>query len=167
LLGAMFGLIAVSSWLSEQAIKDLDVRRLPPRSVTVGHEARLTYEVVNHKARLPSLAIELREAGLPESAFVGRVPPAGTASTRSAQRFVQRGIYPLGTLTISTSFPFGLFYKERDVELPGEIVIWPRHDRVLRPPSPGAGRTRARGQTVAGAPGSRGDYRGLRPYRPG
>src|SRR5690606_18873698 len=82
-------------------------------------------------------------------------------------RFVRRGIYPLRTLTISTSFPFGLFFKERDVELPGELVIWPRHDLALRAPAPGAGRSRALGVALARAMGTRGDYRGLRPYRPG
>ena len=36
LLGAMLGLIAVSSWLSEQAIRGLEIKRLTPRGVTVG-----------------------------------------------------------------------------------------------------------------------------------
>ena len=167
LLGGMLGLIAVSSWLSEQAIRDLDVRRVPPRGVTVGHEVRLSYEATNHKRRLPSLAVELREAGLTETAFFARIAPGATESGRSVHRFVRRGIYPLGALTVSTSFPFGLFVKERDIEMPGELVIWPRHDRPVRAAFPGGGRTRARGQAHAGAPGTRGDYRGLRPYRPG
>ena len=166
LLGGMLGLIAVSSWLSEQAIRDLDVSRRTPRGVTVGHEVRLIYDVTNRKIRLPSLAIELREEGLTEPAFLARVAAGAAAVGRSSHRFVRRGIYPLGTLTVSTSFPFGLFFKERDVELPGELVIWPRHDRPVRAPFPGAGRARVRGQALAGAPGIRGDYRALRPYRP-
>ena len=47
LLGSMLGFIAVSSWLSEQAIRALRVERRGPRSVTVGHDLRLTYEVRN------------------------------------------------------------------------------------------------------------------------
>ena len=69
-------------------------------------------------------------------------------------------------MTISTSFPFGLFLKERDVEIPGELVIWPRHDRALRAPAPGAGKSRALGIALTRAAGTRGDYRGLREYRP-
>ena len=167
LLGAMLGLIVVSSWLSEQAISGLEVRRSTPRGVTVGHEVRIHYQAVNHKRRIPSLAVELREQGLPVAAFLPRVGAGEEATARSANRFIRRGIYPLGTLTISTSFPFGLFFKERDVELPGELVIWPRHDRTLRAAAPGAGKSRALGVALARAAGTRGDYRGLRPYRPG
>jgi uncharacterized protein (DUF58 family) len=167
LLGAMLGLIVVSSWLSEKAIVALELRRATPRGVTVGHEVRIQYEVANHKRRIPSLAVELRERGLPVPAFVPRVGPGEETVARSANRFVRRGIYPLGTVTISTSFPFGLFFKERDVELPGELVIWPRHDRVLRSSAPGAGKNRALGVALARAAGTRGDYRGLREYRPG
>ena len=164
LLGAMLGLIVVSSWLSEKAILALEVRRSTPRGVTVGHEVRIQYEVANHKRRLPSLAVELREQGLPMAAFVSRVGAGEETVARSSNRFIRRGIYPLGTLTVSTSFPFGLFFKERDVELPGELVIWPRHDRALRAPAPGAGRSRALGVALARAMGTRGDYRGLREY---
>ncbi|MSR35311.1 MAG: DUF58 domain-containing protein [Gemmatimonadetes bacterium] len=167
LLGAMLGLIAVSSWMSEQAISGLTLSRQVARGVTVGHDVRIVYEVNNQKKRLPTIALELREAGLHEAAFFARVAARASESAASVHRFVRRGIYPLGTLTVSTSFPFGLFYKERDVELEGELVIWPRHDRVVRAPFPGAGRARVRGHASAGAPGSRGDYRGLRPYRPG
>jgi uncharacterized protein (DUF58 family) len=167
LLGAMLGLIVVSSWLSEKAIVALELRRYAPRGVTVGHEVRIQYEVANHKRRLPSLAVELRERGLPVPAFLPRVGPGEEAITRSTNRFVRRGIYPLGTVTISTAFPFGLFFKERDVELPGELVIWPRHDRVLRAAAPGAGKSRALGVAMSRATGTRGDYRGLREYRPG
>ena len=167
LLGAMLGLIAVSSWLSEQAIRGLEIKRLTPRGVTVGQDMRLVYDVTNRKARLPSMAIELKEAGLPEPAFFARVGAGAEATGKSTHRFVQRGLYPLDAVTIGTSFPFGLFVKERDVKLPGELVIWPRRDRVVRAPFPGGGRNRARGLALAGAPGTRGDYRGLRTYRVG
>ena len=167
LLGGMLGLIAVSSWLSEQAIRGLEVKRRTPRGTTVGQNVRLTYDVTNRKKRLPSMAIELKEAGLEEPAFFSRVGAGAEATGKSTHRFVRRGLYPLGPLTIGTSFPFGLFVKERDVDLPGELVIWPRHDRAVRTPFPGGGRNRARGLARAGAPGSRGDYRGLRPYRVG
>ncbi len=167
LLGSMLGFIAVSSWLSEQAIRALRVERRGPRSVTVGHDLRLTYEVKNLKKRLPSMAVEISEQGLPEKAFLAHVPPDGQTSVRSVNSFVRRGIYPLGTVTLSTGFPFGLFRKERDVEIHGEIVVWPRTDRSVREPSPGAGRIPRVGTSSAGSSGARGEYRSLRVYRVG
>lgn len=167
LLGSMLGFIAVSSWLSEQAIRALRVERQGPRSVTVGHDLRLFYEVTNHKQRLPSMAVEITEEGLPEKAFVPHVPPGGRTKVRSVNSFVRRGIYPLSTVTLSTGFPFGLFRKERDLEIPGEVVVWPRTDRPVREPRPGAGKIPRVGMSARGVSGARGEYRSLRAYRIG
>lgn len=167
LLGSMLGFITVSSWLSEQAIRGLRVVRRHSRAVTVGHDFRIVYDVSNSKTRLPSLAVELSEAGLPEKAFLAHVAPSGTSAARSINSFVRRGIYPLGTITLSTGFPFGLFRKERDVVRPAEVVVWPRTDRPVREPTPGAGRVPRSGATARGLAGPRGEYRSLRAYRVG
>jgi len=167
LLGAMVGFMTVSSWLSEQAIRDVSVDRRIPRTVMVGQEFRLTYEVTNRKRFLPSLALELVESGLPNRAFVAHLAGRESGSARSVNSFVKRGIYPLGTVTLSTSFPFGLFRKERDVEIPAEVVVWPRTDRPVRQPRAGGGRARRAGITARGTLGARGEYRTLRGYRPG
>jgi len=167
LFGSMIGFIMVSSWLSEQAIRDLRIERRFSRAVTVGHDFRLTYEVTNRKRLLPSLAVEIVEEGLPDRAFVAHVPPGASVVARSVNSFVRRGIYPLGTVTLSTAFPFGLFRKERDLEIPGEVVVWPRSDRSVREPRVGGGRLRRAGLSARGTAGSRGEYRSLRDYRPG
>lgn len=168
LLGAMLGLVAVSGWLSEQVIRGLEVKRWVPRGVPVGQDVRIVYHVRNRKRWLPTMAVEIGESGLAETAFLGRVPPKGHAAARSVHRFVRRGIYPFEALTLATTFPFGLFLKERDIELPGELVVWPRSDRRVRVPSPaGGGHRRRMGSAPVGAAGARGEYRGLREYRPG
>ncbi len=167
LLGAMLGFIAVSGWLSEQAIRAVTIERQVPRSVTVGQDMRIVYTVHNHKTRLPSMAVEVSEEGLPERAFVAHVPPSETVQARSTNSFVRRGIYPLRTLTLSTSFPFGLFLKERDIRLDGEVVVWPRTDRPVPEPSPGGGRVSRLGVSAKGASAHRGEYRSLREYRVG
>ncbi|MEX2466645.1 MAG: DUF58 domain-containing protein [Gemmatimonadota bacterium] len=167
LLGAMLGFIAVSGWLSEQAIRDLRIERRTPRATTVGRDVVLTYHVRNLKRRFPTLAVEIFEEGLAEPAFVSHVPAGGNVTVRSSNGFVRRGVYPLGTVVLSTSFPFGLFRKERDLELPGEIVVWPRHDLVVRDPVPGAGHVPRGGPSPRGAMGWRGEYRSLRTYRTG
>jgi len=167
LLGSMLGFIAVSGWLSEQVIGGLRIDRQVPRAVTVGRDLRLTYHVRNVRTRLPSMAIELIEEGLPNPAFLAHVPPGGKSTARSHNSFVRRGIYRLGTLTLSTSFPFGLFLKQRDVEIPGEVVVWPRANRGVRTPSPGGGRVPHMGVSARGAAGTRGEYRSLREYRAG
>ena len=80
---------------------------------------------------------------------------------------MRRGIYPLGTVTLSTAFPFGMFLKQRDIQVAGEVVVWPRSDRPVRAPSPGGGRVPRLGVSAQGAAGTTGEYRSLRAYRPG
>ncbi len=168
LLGAMLGMIALSGWLSEQTLRRLEIVRRVPRGVTVGRPVRLTYHVTNRKTRLPTLAAYLTEDGLNESAFLARVLAGENVTAHSDNTFVKRGVFPLGTLTLATSFPFGMFKKERDIHLPGELVIWPRTDLPVRTPTPPGGRNRPMPvATLAGVAGARGEYRGLREYRPG
>ena len=167
LLGAMLGFITVSGWLSEQAIWGLSIERHLPRAVTVGQPMRIGYHVRNLKKWLPSLAVEIFEEGLPQSAFLAHVPARGTAEARSTNSFVHRGVYPLATLTLSTAFPFGMFVKQRDIQVAGEVVVWPRSDRPVRAPSPGGGRAPRVGVSARGALGTTGEYRTLRAYRPG
>lgn len=168
LLGAMLGFIALSGWLSERVLRGLEIRRRTPRGVTVEKPIRITYYVTNQKRLFPTLAVYLVENGLPEPAFISRVGADESVTVGSENFFIQRGVYPLETLTLSTSFPFGLFVKERDVPLPGELVIWPRSDRPVRLPAPPGRRGRPQfSDSSGGAPGARGEYRGLREYRAG
>lgn len=167
LLGAMLGATAVSGWVSEQTIRDVEVARRIPRGVPVGQEVTLRYTIRNRKRRMPCLGLELREDGLPGAAFVPRIGPGQTVEARSASTFVRRGVYPLDTLTLATSFPFGFFRRERDLTVPGELIIWPRTDRRVDPPRAGVGRRATTGAQPSPAPGPRGEFRGLRDYRQG
>ena len=167
LLGAMLGFIAISSWLSEQVIGKIRALRRTPRGVTVGNPVRIRYQVVNRRKRIPAFALEIGEEDLPGQAFVPFLGAGATVAAASENRFIRRGVFPLVAVTVSTSFPFGLFRKTRTLEAPGELVIWPRTDRKLRPPATGGGRSPLGGALPVGAAGPRGEYRGLRGYRPG
>jgi len=167
LLGAMLGFIAISSWLSEQVIGKIAVYRRTPRGVTVGNPLRIQYEVRNRRKRIPAFALEIGEEELPGQAFIPFLKAGGWISARSENRFLRRGIFPLGPITVSTSFPFGLFRKTRTLTVPGGLVVWPRTDRRVRMPIPGGDRTPTGNAIPFGATGPRGEYRGLRGYRPG
>jgi uncharacterized protein (DUF58 family) len=60
-----------------------------------------------------------------------------------------------------------MFRKERDIELPAEVMVWPRADRPVRAPAAGAGRLARSGASRRSARGTRGEYRSLRGYRAG
>lgn len=168
LLGALLGTVAVSGWLSERVLRGLVVRRIVPRGVTAGGASRVGYEVRNRKARLPTLDVEIREEGVAGSAYLARLDPGEVRVVRSDGRLPGRGVYPLGIITLSTTFPFGLIRKERDLHLPGELVVWPRSDRRIDIPAVAATAGSRRGTSSSRtALGHRGEYRGLREYRAG
>lgn len=168
LLGAMLGAMAVSGWLSEQTLRSLRISRRLPTGVPVDREFRIRYEVTNRKRWLASFAVELSEGGLPGLALVPRVGPGETKPAHATNAFVQRGVYPLEALTLSTDFPFGLFRKQRDVSLPGEIIVWPRTDRVVSEQLLGPGHDPSiTTPSPHAAAGPRGEFRSLREYRSG
>jgi uncharacterized protein (DUF58 family) len=167
LLGAMLGFITLSGWLSEQMVRRVEVRRKPPRGATAGHPARISYDIHNPRKRMPCFAVEVQEEGYAGRAWVATIAPGETATGRAEVVWPARGVYPLGLMVLGTSFPFGLFRKERDVTVPGEAVVWPRHELPVREPRPSGERVRRAGESFAGAAGARGEYRGLRPYRQG
>ncbi|MEJ2186669.1 MAG: DUF58 domain-containing protein [Gemmatimonadota bacterium] len=166
LLGGMMGFIAVSGWLSEQVVRGIDVQALPPHAATAGTTTRVAYEVRNRKKWMPSYALEVVE---PEGgrAYAPVVRPGRTCVVRAMRTFERRGVYRLEAVTLSTSFPFGLFIKTRDVDVHGEVVVWPRRDRHVREPVTGDEKARRRGLLMGSAAGARGEFRGLREYRPG
>jgi uncharacterized protein (DUF58 family) len=168
LLGALLGFIALSGWLSEKAVQGVSVARRFPRAMTAGETVSVAYVVRNDKRHLPSCCLELHEAERRGEAFVAMVEAGGHASARGAITFPRRGVYPLSRIIVSTSFPFGLFAKERDVEVPGSIIVWPRADRAVRTPRRlGAAASRALAGTMAARGAERGQFRGLRTYRAG
>lgn len=167
LLGALLGLIVVSGWLSEQAIRNIRIVRRAPHG-TAGEVLSLTYEVHNGKRYLPTLALELREVEEAVVSFVPMVAAGKTALARAEAKFARRGLYRLHRFTLSTTFPFGLFVKERDVVFPGTIVVYPRTDRRTRDARKGGVRARRSGAEQASVfAGGRGEYRSLRPYQTG
>jgi uncharacterized protein (DUF58 family) len=167
LLGAVLGFIVLSGWMSEQTLRGLEVRRRVPAGATAGEPARIAYEVANRKRRLPSFAVEVGEAGLPGRAWIAALGAGEEHAARAEHTWERRGVYPLETTVLATGFPFGLYRKERDLDLPGEVAVWPRTDRPVREPRPAGRRSLATDRALAGAAGGRGEFRALRPYRPG
>jgi uncharacterized protein (DUF58 family) len=165
ILGAMLGLIALSGWLSEVVLRGVSVERRVPRAITAGEPAQLTYRVANRKRVLASFSLEVGERRHAEgSGFIASVPAGGDGQTRVERRWECRGVYPLDTVTLATSFPFGLFRKERDLEVAGEVVVRPRTERPVREPRPSGDRRARTGEVAAGASAARGEFRSLRGY---
>lgn len=168
LLGAMVGMITLNGFVSEQMVRGLKVVRVLPAGSPVQVPFPLAYQVTNTKRRLPSLAVSFRERGLDVHAFALSLPPRESASARCDVRFVKRGVYPLDQIRIQTSFPFGMFTKERRTGPEDELVVWPRTDVPTPDPFGGSGGDVPAAGVAAGRRlGARGEFDSLREFRDG
>jgi uncharacterized protein (DUF58 family) len=128
-LGLLLSLITLSGVLSEIALRGLEFRRRLPRRAYAGVAALVEIEVFNKKRYAPSYSIEVEDriagrrtdkrcyflkvsAGARQTAAYRRVAPV-----RGAEQYV--------SLRVATRFPFGLFEKWREVDMPEEQLVYP------------------------------------------
>jgi uncharacterized protein (DUF58 family) len=98
------------------------------------------------------------------SGFVPQVKPGGLSVARVTERFAQRGVYPLPSFRLVTSFPFGLLETAASYDDRREIVVYPRVHAVRAAPVTRAASYHAR------PPARRGEgdeFFSLREYVPG
>jgi uncharacterized protein (DUF58 family) len=168
LLGMLLALIVVSGIMSELSLRDLTVVRRLPLRAQVGRPHLVEIEVYNHKAHVPSYAIEVEDlrAGQPadKRCFFLKISPqsAQVAAYRRTPNHRGRDVH-VG-FRIATRFPFGLFEKSREVPAEGELVIYPAVDPVHLPP-PAPGRTPGADSVVGRGHGE--EFFGLKLMRPG
>src|SRR5450755_3052394 len=144
LLGMLLALIEVSGVMSELSLRDLTVVRRLPLRAQAGRAHLVEIEVFNHKARVPSYAIEVEDlrSGQPadKRCFFLKISPKSAQVAAYRRTPNKRGRDVHVGFRIATRFPFGLFEKSREVPAEGDLIIYPAVDPVQLPPSP-PGRT--------------------------
>jgi uncharacterized protein (DUF58 family) len=168
LLGMLLSLMLVSGVMSELSLRYLTVTRRLPQRAQVGRPHLVEIEVLNHKKRVPSYAIEVEDlrAGQPadKRCFFLKISPDSVqvaAYRRTPQR---RGRDKHVGFRIATRFPFGFFEKSREVEAYGDLIIYPAVDPVALSPNVSGRRT---GDGRAASRGLGDEIYGLRAMRDG
>ncbi len=168
LLGMLLALIVVSGIMSELSLRDLTVVRRLPLRAQVGRAHLVEIEVFNHKARVPSYAIEVEDlrAGQPadKRCFFLKISPKSAQVAAYRRTPTRRGRDVHVGFRIATRFPFGLFEKSREVPAEGELIIYPAVDPVTLAPAP-AGRSPGADLIVGRGHGE--EFLGLKLMRPG
>lgn len=167
LLGWMLSMIVASGVLSEQSLRGLRVARRPPARVHAGRPFLMGISLTNIKRRLPSFSIEIEDLegqkALDKKCYFLKIPAGRTQTTSYRHVFSRRGVYRFDGFRISTRFPFALFRKSRDVEAPGEVIVFP----AIRPIRARAPSSRPLGEDARAKIGRRGEFFGLREWREG
>ncbi|RYE90728.1 MAG: DUF58 domain-containing protein [Myxococcales bacterium] len=168
LLGMLLSLIIVSGVLSEISLRNLTVVRRLPMRAQVKRFHQVEIEVYNSKGRVPSYAIEVEDlrAGQPadKRCFFLKISPS-SAQVAAYRRMPQRrGRDRHVGFRVATRFPFGLFEKSREIEMAGELIIYPAVEPVR------LGRDEGRQLSLGGGAlgqGSGDEIAGVRPERHG
>jgi uncharacterized protein (DUF58 family) len=165
-LGLMLSSIVVSGILSEISLRGVHVERRLPATATAGEEALVSVVATNRKRRAPSFSLELREkdGDIGGRAYVLMLAPCETHEV--AYHFVpqRRGKHRLASLEVATRWPFGLFEKTREIELPEELVVFPRR---VEPPVDAQATSGRFGERPDGRVGVGLEVHALRDHRPG
>ena len=141
----------------------------------VGKPFRVSYRVHNLSRLLPLWMISIRdEIRLSDQApsravcAVGHIPPGQTTTTEFECVVYSRGLYRLGPIVASSSFPFSLFSGKQRIFAEDNFCVFPRplllrtgwQDQLLTAPDLGT--------APAGKLGAQeGDFFGLRPWQVG
>ncbi len=164
----LLSLIIVSGVLSEASLRQVRVTRRLPQRAQVGRPHLVEIEVFNDKKRMPSYAIEIEDlrSGQPadKRCFFLKVAPGSSQVAAYRRTPARRGLDRYVAFRVATRFPFGFFEKSREIELEGDLVIYPAIEPV-RPPQSLDGLARE-GVEVARR-GSGDEILGLRPMRDG
>lgn len=194
-LGLMIGGLIVSIGLMLIAMRGLELERLPATNGIVGETLTLRY-LIRNRSRIPCFSLIIKEtwstSSTPKMMSRNRLndtsdplnekPPRlltkpigwvfflGRQQTFQAECQcwpVRRGPIRFDTVSISTSYPFGILRKTVRFHEPAEILIYPKLHRMKRGILSTLARQDLSGQRHIDRAGGMEDFFGLRPYLEG
>lgn len=167
LLGWLLSTIMASGAMSDMSLRGLEILRKPPPRVFANRPFLMEIAVENYKTALSSYSIEVEDLiddkPLDKKCYFLKIPPGKTQRTSYRHTFPRRGVYRFDGFRVGSKYPFSLFRKSRDVEEPGELLVYP----AVYPVPPPAPRARHLGDTTSRKLGRQGEFFGLREYRDG
>ncbi len=174
MFGLCLGAMLVSGMFSSRAIGGLLITREFPEAACAGTPFVIRYHLYNTKRRTRCYSVRVSEhlpaaaPGVVADGFVVRIDPHETVTVETPALGRQRGTLPLGRITVSTKFPFGMFTKLVRTEAPGTIYLFPTPGRVLEPLLPAGVMQQHMSRRTRNPTGMmRDEFYGIREYRHG
>jgi uncharacterized protein (DUF58 family) len=165
-LGVQLATIVASGILSEASLRGLQVRRLGADAPHAGEPFVYRWAVSRQRGTAFALTFSETHPELEGSATLAMLRPGEEVLVRGRLTAPRRGPFGLRGIRVTTTFPLGLFSKGRVLEVPGELLVFPR-----RVPTPRGDAVRDGGRGERPARRFRregdGDSAGLRPLREG
>lgn len=167
-LGLMLSLIVISGVMSESTLRRIDVERHTPPRIHAQTPSLIEVTLHNLKHRLPSYSIELEDLlvgwSTDKRCYFLKVAPEGKQTAAYRTVIPRRGILRFTGYRVATRFPFALFEKWRELDLPGEVVVYPE---LVSVPHVVEDEQDHQGELGHQRPGRGDEVHGLRELRPG
>ena len=170
-LALMLSFLVLSGLLSEMSLRGIRLERRLPGELFAGHPNRLALRVHNDQKRSTAFAVSLEdwiqgsEGPIPTGrAFALRIGPGAHVDRSYAWSPERRGEVAFDHVRISTRFPFGLFVKSAELDVPARALVYPELSDI---PLRGAATTGDEDDDRNGASRSGDDVSGLREFVPG
>lgn len=168
---AMLALVALSGVLSEASLRRVRAERSLEGRVFAGEPSTGTWVLTSERRLVPALALRLRELpsrhadlGDCTGATFAFVPAGQSERAKGSWTFTRRGVHRLAGVRISTTWPFGILRKSRDVRAPVDVLVFPpRGAPQAGEPGGALDGERPRG----GRKGGTGELLGVRAHRDG
>ena len=128
----MAGPFVLNGWITFNMLKRTRVERRVPPHAMAGEVVTAEIILHNRKHWIAGwlMAVRDRITGpheqLEADVLFARVPPRSSRSAVYHLRMMQRGIYDLGPILVSTRFPLGLVERSLMFEAPGQLIVLPR-----------------------------------------
>jgi uncharacterized protein (DUF58 family) len=173
LFGIFVGVPIVSLLVSSWTLRRISVERDFGSHVIAGDRTDIEYRIRSRKRFWPTMALHFREnhAELSEApaGFVLHIPPHDSTPVIVATHLTarRRGMIQLRTIEIATSFPFGLIRRTRRLDVPQEMVVYPRIGMLNRHLALEYREAVESGAMTSNRRGGNDEFYGVREYRAG
>jgi len=171
-LSLMLAFLVLSGLLSETSLRGIRVERILPRELFARTANRVVLRVHNDQRRNAAFAVTLEdqleddEGRKPTGrTFALRVCAGSSAELSYVFEPERRGDLHFSGLRVSTRFPFGLFVKSREIDLPETALVYPMVQRLAIDPRLGSSKREP--DDAAGLSNAGDEIAGLREIVPG
>ncbi|MFQ5902049.1 MAG: DUF58 domain-containing protein [Thermodesulfobacteriota bacterium] len=125
----LLSLVIISGMLSELSLKGIAIERSFPKHI-FAQKTFYAHWLIKNGKRFSSFSIDAKEE-LEQDCLEGgrcyfiKVSPGTSTKGGIPYSFKNRGRYLLTGITISTSFPFGIFLKSKNEKCNYEVIVYP------------------------------------------
>jgi uncharacterized protein (DUF58 family) len=171
--GLMLGGLIVSGLLSWVSLRNVEIKRLMSDHVVAGEPAEIQYLLTNKKLRWPCFAVRITEvkassalAQVPDG-YCLHIPPGRTAVVTTRLLAERRGAITLSDIRLTCSFPFGFLNHAIHLNMPEQLVVYPRVGILNRHLALRYREAIESGAMTSNVRGGNDEFYGLREYRSG